>query len=256
MIIKEIFSKDQNTIRELTIKKILNKNIYQKLYIRSAFSPVHIIDNNSNLLNLPDHNFLEIYGKAYSNTEGLSINASSYIYKNKLNGDLRFESFALNARRDKNLLDSFYGSLRTLKQVDAKIPNSLLILKPMKGGFLAYSSGVCGFLPRIHGLYFVALTLILASRTNQIVKRILNLASLVCFQNRSKILHLFRLEFVLGKILLYFPIIKQNNFSQIPHGKRKALVNDYNFVFLSQKVQNYRNNLTKPNEKNKKIINK
>lgn len=256
MIIKEIFSKDQDIIREITIKKILNKNIYPKSYVRSAFSPVHIIDNNSNLHNLSNQTFLEIHGKAYSGTEGLSINANSYIYKNKLNSDLKFESFLLNAKRNRTLLDSFYGSLKGLKQTDVKTPNSLLILRPMKGGFLAYSSGICGFLPRIHGLYFVTLTLILASRTKQFTKQILNLASLICCQSRDKISYLFRLEFILGKIILYFPIIKQNNFSQVSRGKKKDFVNDYNFVFLSQKVQNLKNSLTKSNEKNKKSIKK
>ena len=262
MILKNFFSKNQSFLKEVVIKKILNKSVYEKSYIRGPLmdsKTIQLLDNNTSFYNLSAQNISKIYNKnIYKELEGLSLNTNSFFYKNRLNNNLKFRSFILNSIRYENLLDSFFNSLKTLQVSAKKRSASLLILKPVKGGFACYSSGIYGFLPRSHGVYFITKTLISILKDKQISNRFLNLIYLLTNSKTIKNSFLMRLEFILGKITLYLPVAKQDNFFSLSKKKKEDFINDYNFIFLSQRVQKYKTikKTILSNAKIKKIIKK
>ena len=67
-----------------------------------------------------------------------------------------------------------------------------------------------------------------------------------------------RLEFMLGKITLYLPVAKQDNFFSLSKKRKEDFINDYNFIFLSQRVQKSKTikKTILSNAKIKKIIKK
>ena len=240
MISKKIFSKNQTLLNNVAINKILNKDIFGKSYVRGPLmgsQTIQVLDNNSSFFNISVQNINRIYGnRSGKQIEGGSLSTNSFFYKNKLNNSLKFRSYTLNSLRYKNLLDSFYTSLKTLEVSEEKKSSSLVVLKPIKGGFICYSSGVSGFLPHSHGVFLLIKTMTAISKDKQSERRLLNLSSLVQNQHLKKISFPLRLEFFLGKISIY-PEFKQNNFSLAPIKKKRDFLNDYNFVFLSQKFQ-------------------
>lgn len=258
MIYKEIFSKNQKSFNDIINKKLLNKSVYEKFYIRGSLlglKSIQIVDNNSALYNFPTQSFFRFYGITFiQNLEGLSLTASSFFYRNKLNNTLKFRSFILNLVKYKSLINSFYNSLEILNIRDSSF-NSLLVLKPVKGGFSCYSSGFFGFLPRSHGLSLISKTLVPIFNNRKIYIRIQNLASLIFGTINKKATFLLRLQFLLGKVIIYLPIIKQNNFSSISKKKVKYILNDYNFIFLSQQIKSTTASILS-NEKIKKVIKK
>ena len=94
MIYKEIFSKNQNFLNDIINKKLLNKNIYEKFYIRGSLlglKNIQILDNNSALYNTSVQNVSKVNGiKTIKYLEGISLNANSFFYRNKLNNTLKF----------------------------------------------------------------------------------------------------------------------------------------------------------------------
>ena len=86
MIYKEIFSKNQNFLNDIINKKFLNKNIYEKFYIRGSLlglKNIQILDNNSAFYNFPVQNMPKIYStKTTKCFEGFSLNANSFFYRN------------------------------------------------------------------------------------------------------------------------------------------------------------------------------
>ena len=55
MVPKKIFSKNQSFLNEVVIKKILNKNLYEKSYIRGFLmdsKTIQIVDNNATFYKL------------------------------------------------------------------------------------------------------------------------------------------------------------------------------------------------------------
>lgn len=260
MIYKEIFSKNknQNFFNDIINKKLLNKSVYEKFYVRGSLlglKNIQILDNNCALYNFPVQIQPKSYGaKSVKYVEGLSLNASSFFYRNKLNNALKFRLFILNSLKYKGLIDSFYHSLEVLNIFGSSF-NSLMVLKPIKGGFSCYSSGFFGFLPRSHGLFLISKTLVPIFNNNHVNSRIQNLASLIFDEVNKKSVFLLRLQFALGKVLVHLPIVKQNNFSLVSKKKVKYVLNDYNFIFLSRQTKT--NKITTLyNEKIKKIVKK
>jgi hypothetical protein len=260
MIYKEIFSKNknQNFLNDTINKKLLNKSIYEKFYIRGSLlglKNIQILDNNGALYNFP----VQIQPKSYNTktvkyVEGFSLNASSFFYRNKLNNALKFRLFILNSLKYKGLIDSFYNCLEVLNIFGSSF-NSLMVLKPIKGGFSCYSSGLFGFLPRSHGLFLISKTLVPIFNNCQVNSKIQNLASLIFDDITKRSVFLLRLQFTLGKVLVYLPIVKQNNFSSISKKKVKYALNDYNFIFLSRQTKPNKITISS-NEKIKKIVKK
>ena len=136
MVLKMFFSKNQSSLNEVIVKKILNKSVYEKSYIRGPLmdsKTIQLLDNNVSLYNLSGQSIPKIYNRnMFKDVEGLSLNTNSFLYKNRLNNNLKFRSFILNSIRYQNLLDSFYNSLKTLQVTAKKCSASLLILKPVK----------------------------------------------------------------------------------------------------------------------------
>jgi hypothetical protein len=254
MVPKKIFSKNQSFLNEVVIKKILNKNLYEKSYIRGFLmdsKTIQIVDNNATFYNWISQGVSKIYNKSIS--EGSSLGADTFFYKNRLNSNLKFRSFMLNSIKSENLLDSFYNSLKTLEVGLKSCYPSLLVLKPLKGGFACYSSGIYGFLPRSHGVYFIAKTLVSILKDKEVSNRLPNLSYLLQNSKTLKTSFLMRLEFLLGKVTFYLPASKQDSFFSLSKKRKEAFVNDYNFIFLSQRVQKFKLNKKIPLVLNAKI---
>ena len=94
MILKNFFSKNQSFLKEVVVKKILNKSVYEKSYIRGPLTDsktIQLLDNNTSFYNLSSQNISKIYNKnIYKELEGLSLNTNSFFYKNRLNNNLKF----------------------------------------------------------------------------------------------------------------------------------------------------------------------
>ena len=260
MITKNFFSKNQSFLGEVVVKKILNKNLYEKSYIRGSLmdsKTIQLVDNNATFYNLIPQSVSKFFNKNVS--EGSSLNAETFFYKNRLNSSLKFRSFMLNSIKYENFIDSFYKSLKTFEVGIKSSYPSLLVLKPVKGGFVCYSSGICGFLPRSHGVYFITKTLMSILEDKQVSNRLSNLRYLLEDSKSLKTSFLMRLEFFLGKVTLYLPASKQDSFFSLSKKRKEAFTNDYNFIFLSQRVQKIKLNKKIPlvlNAKIKKINSK
>mgnify|MGYP003352658252 CR=1 FL=1 len=81
------YDKNQNFFNDVINKKLLNKSVFEKFYVRGSLlglKNIQILDNNCALYNFP----VQIQPK-FSNTkvlkyvEGFSLNASSFFYRNK-----------------------------------------------------------------------------------------------------------------------------------------------------------------------------
>ena len=240
MIHKKVFSSDQRLLNDVSINKILNKDIFGKAYIRGSLIDsqiVAILDNNNSFSNISVQNINKMYGNNFGKQiEGTSIQTNLFFYKNKLNNGLKFSSYILNSVRYRDLLDSFYISLGTLRVSKKKKRMSLVILQPIKGGFNCYSSGVSGFLPRSHGIFFLIKTVMSVIKDKRKKRRLFNLNSLIQNQNLKKKIFPLRLEFFFGHILIYSGF-RRKNFSVVPIKRRRRFINESNFVFLSKKVK-------------------
>jgi len=240
MISKKIFSKTQNLLSSVITNKMLNKDVFEKSYVRGPLmgsKTIQVLDNNSSFSNISINNISRVYGNRFSeHLEGVSLGTNSFLYKNKLNNSLKFKSYILNSLRYKNLLDSFYNSLKSLEASESKISTTLMVLKPVKGGFICYSSGISGFLPLSHGLFLLAKTVLSIMKDKLLTRRTFNITSLLQNQNSRSLHFPLRLKFILGKLAIY-PEYKQNNFSSAPLKKKRDFLNDPNFIFLSQKFQ-------------------
>ena len=254
MILKEVFSKNQNLLKSVVRKKILSKDTFAKSYIRGSLfnsETINIVDNNNSFSNLSVRNTLRIYGKNFvKQLNGVSLQTNSFFYKNKLNNKLKFRSFVLNFVRYKNLINSFYDSLKMLEVSNKKVLNTLLVLKPKKGGFNCYSSGVHGFLPRSHGLFLFNKALINVFENTREKKRIISFSSLINSAKLRKIPIVLRLNFLLGKVSFY-PKSKRNSFSSTFRRRKRKFLANYNFVFLSQKYKKKNTVIVKNRPKNK-----
>ncbi len=253
MLIKKIFNKKELTLTEVVNKKCITKEVYGKYLVRSSLMDLknlNILDNNSLFLNISN-----ITLNKNKLNEGFSFNAKNFLYKNRKNSALRFNSFFSGLTAQENIIKSLYESLKSLKVTD-KILNSIIILKPVKGGFACYSSGIVGFLPRSHGIFFMIRALLFLIKDISFDRKLLNINFLSNYFNFSKKFFVMRLPFELGKITIYSRF-KKNNFSSTSRRKKKEFLNDYNFVFLSQKIEKkYNKNKTLINAKVKKITGK
>ena len=113
--------------------------------------------------------------------------------------------------------------------------SSLLLLNPVKGGFICYSGGVTGFMPRSQGL--LSFSNILSSFNQNTMRKsiVSNLNFLIQKEHFIRKFFMIRLPHWWGKITIY-PAYKKNNFSKAQIKKKRYLSNDLNFVFLSQKI--------------------
>jgi hypothetical protein len=261
MLIKKIFNNRQELLLDMLTKKTMVKDIYGKLWVRSNLSgskSIQVLDGNGAFFNVPTTSLVDISTKkTFSGNidlEGCSVNAKTFMYKNKRNSALRFQSSLFNQTAGHDLVKNIHHSLQGLKCVENSLVNSFIVLKPIKGGFAAYSSGVVGFLPKSHGLFFLKRALDFVIEDTLSTRKLNNLGFLdnnYLFKTKYFVL---RLPFESGKITIYARY-KKNNFSAVAKRKKRNFLNDYNFIFLSQKIEKNSNKIKLLTDaKNKKIF--
>jgi hypothetical protein len=115
------------------VQKIFSQHYYDKCYLRNEF-----LDTNSTFYNYKQNTKL-----------GFSINRRIYTYSHIHNGKFTFNSF-LNKEigYSTSYIDKYYNTLFTLKS--NKKSFSFFLLRPIKGGFYSYHSGIVGFIPTSH----------------------------------------------------------------------------------------------------------
>mgnify|MGYP003957090453 FL=1 len=140
MIVKNIYTNNSVAIEGAQAKKLFSEKIYNKFFIRSSVRKgknLKVIDSGSNFFHIPSQQAL-----------GSSFYGKYMIYTSQLNKHLKFKHFSAQQPSKKiDLLTTF------LMFPLAKL--SMILVKPIKGGFRAYCAGMLGFLPRSHGAKIV-----------------------------------------------------------------------------------------------------
>jgi hypothetical protein len=222
--------------QEFNATKAINKEIIFKSFVRETINTndeIKIVDNNSNISN--------IYLKEKINI-GSSLNLDTFILKNKYNNDLRLSTpLPIVNIKNKIAIDfknKFSNLFKTKKEKKGK-KDPVIILKPIKGGFHVYYSGIFGFLPQSQ--YWHAWKSILKNTKDK--KNLLSMIEL------KQILPI-RLPLKLSKISIY-PANKSNNFS---NSKRSRIwKNSLNVVFIHKKLK-FKKNETKQDKKDTNLL--
>lgn len=138
--------------------KILNKECFGAFYIRSLRidnKKIYILDNsylqfNSNVLEINKFIFFKKVKL------GSSLKVDIYDYKNGLNNSINFKSYILSSQ---NSLTSYTNNfLSSLKIINRNLNDFkfLFLVHPNKGGFICYSYGFLGFIPKRHCNFFLS----------------------------------------------------------------------------------------------------
>ena len=234
------FFYNNNSLTNFTLKKTLNQALYNKFLLRNTLvneKLVHVLDNESSFSNISqkvlDSNLL----KKIPLKSGSALNFKHYVYKNTNNNALIFKSVLPSySKTTSSAADSFSKILTSLKlNNEMNITPGLLVLKPVKGGFNCYSSGIIGFLPRSHGIFFLVVSLlsIVADANNE--RKFENLKYLSTKTSFSRKMFSLRLKAGAGKVTVYSES-KLKTFSLSTKRKKRHFLRDCNFVFLSLKV--------------------
>jgi len=223
-------------------KKFLNNFLYSKNLIRNNIEEKNIIqsvDNNSKIIHFKNKTKLEI---------GTSLVLKDFVYKYKYNKPLQLQSFQSSF----NLTNCVYSLelQKYLSIVSSEKSNLrlMLFLNEVKGGFLGYSAGIIGFIPK--------------SQIKNIIQNILknypnkkitwsNLLFLLSPEHSTKKYFPFRVPFFLSNMTSY-PFFQKYNFSKSTQRKRRSFKNYLNFIFTSKKVIQTSNSYKNLN-KNEKI---
>jgi hypothetical protein len=140
MVLKNIYSNNASSIESVQAKKLFSEKIYNKFFLRSSVrkgKTLKVVDSGSSFFHISSNQFL-----------GSSFYGKCVVYTSQLNKHLKFKHFSAQEPLKKaNLLEAF------LKFPQAKL--SMILIKPIKGGFRAYCAGMLGFLPRSHGAKIV-----------------------------------------------------------------------------------------------------
>ena len=143
---------------DLLEKKVLNKNLYTKYFIRHSFTEnlgsdkfLTIVDNNFNFgtVNLNLKFFQKNYFRKLRFGRGHTISLDTFLYKNK---QVQFNYFLLNSKRSSlNFIFLFFKRLKALRS-SKKV---LVLVSPKRGGFRCYFNGTFGFFPFKHFFHLV-----------------------------------------------------------------------------------------------------
>jgi hypothetical protein len=242
MLLKKILSK-QNYITENYLQnKLLSKNEYNKLYIRNQ------LNKNETILVSENNSTFDIFN-SLKEKRGNSFVSNPFLLTNQRDKTMKLRTFF--TKNLKNLyLKEIYENYKflTTKKIKNKV-KSVLILKPVKGGFSCFSRGVVGFLPRRHGnmLLKKKIKAFFCNRNRNI--KLAHIRFLLRKKNKKRYLidstFLLRLSFFFAKLKMY-PQYRKNVF--VSSLKNKSVWGEANFVFLSK----FKKNKTKQN-KNEKI---
>ena len=251
MITKEFFSKQNSIAKEYLQNKLLSQNEYNKIYVRNR------LNENVNTFILENNTSFDIFNKKENDTYkiGSSIASNPFLLKNQNNKTMRLKSFF--TKTTKNVfLKEIYKSYKFL--IKRKKRKTLVLLKPVKGGFSCFSRGSLGFLPRRHG------------------NRLLNKKLKSFFQNRNRTVKMFHIRYLLRKkekekkivdnnFLLRLPFFFAKLKIHPPYKKKtfastirnKCTLGEANFVFLSKikikKTKQHKNEKIKNFIRRKKI---
>ena len=137
--------------------KILNKEYFGTFYIRSLRidnKKIYILDNNYLQFN---SSVLEINKFIFFKKVklGSSLKVDIYDYKNGLNTAINFKSYILSTQK---LLNNYTKNfLKSLKIINRNLNTFkfLFLTHPNKGGFICYSYGFLGFIPKKHCNFFL-----------------------------------------------------------------------------------------------------
>lgn len=251
MVLKKIFSKFNSEIDNYLNKKVLSKTIYGKFLVRSPLlesTPLYVLDNDNTFFNVSSFRLKKFVKLSQEDLTGGSLLAKEFEYKNKLNKSLVIKNFIVknDCATKTTLINSFYSTLQLSRK---HYLSSLLILNPIKGGFICYSSGVIGFMPRSHATFAFSHALTAFAKSSLKEESINSLSFLIDYKNKIKDFLVVRVANWWGKITL-FPKIKRNRFSILSRRKKRSFSNNLNFVFLTKKTS-IKN--VKKNYENKKI---
>ena len=187
MLLKEIFSKKKRVFGKILDQKTFNHRMYEKSYIRGLLiesNSLHSLDNNSFLFNIKKKSNIKKrrrkikrakkakkFSRIWTNLckqkkkrrrrhgyKGSSSYTTTSLYKNRKNNFIRFQLPLCNTRIKISFIDSFLEGLRKLITGNIKKKGgTLILLNPRKGGFICYSSGFRGFLPKKEFEYIILL---------------------------------------------------------------------------------------------------
>jgi hypothetical protein len=162
-------------------KKLITQNFYSKFFITNSHFDNNttlikrFVNNNLNSFSLSNtklkinKNLKKKIKKNTSKSKKIKINKLNYIHLNLKRGfslslntftyrrNIFLEPFFFNSLASNNFkINSNYNIdlfLKTINCFKTSKKKALVILKPLKSGYLSYSLGVKGFLPRTHASY-------------------------------------------------------------------------------------------------------
>lgn len=204
--------------------KILNKEYFGTFYIRSLRidnKKIYILDNNylqfnSSVLEINKFLFLKKLKL------GGSLKVDIYDYKNSLNNAITFKSYILSSPSFLN--DYTNNFLNSLKLINRKLNDFkfLLLTHPIKGGFICYSYGFLGFIPKPHCNFFLL---------NFFIKLKTYIKNKQFFVFYLKFLNQFKKDFSFFNIYTKYFILNVQSF----YGLNKFLVKTNKKNFFSDK---------------------
>jgi hypothetical protein len=218
---KNFYSNVENQI--FFEKKILSQYIYGKHFVRkNVLSNIKQVDNYASLTNILIKNPLPI---------GFSFYTQRFLFKHNLNKKFKINSF-LNFSNSYNstLSLKLYNTFQILQKKNrAQVKKQMFFLNPIKGGFVAFSIGIKGFIPQSHTSFLFKR--LLKGRLNQTSDLSLATSSFLISKKHEIRKYLsFKLPFYKIKVTL-FPNYNLQ-FSKISARKTWSLKNCLNFVFL------------------------
>lgn len=217
--------------------KILNKEYFGTFYIRSLRidnKKIYILDNSYLQFN---SNVLEINKFIFSKKVklGSSLKVDIYDYKNGLNNSINFKSYILSSQ--KSLISYTNNFLNSLKIINRNLNDFkfLFLIHPNKGGFICYSYGFLGFIPKRHCNFFL-LNFFISFKTY--IKEEKLLVFYLTFLNRFKkdfsFFNVYTKYFILNIQSFYGlnRFLKKPNKKNFFNKKRLTKKFKLNFVFL------------------------
>ena len=222
MSLKNFYTKFYN--QKLLEKNCLNKVIYPKTFVRNSVDnnlEIQMVDSDSSIRHVTSNNLTKLGSSLISDVKVLK-----YKYNKSLQLKLQVKSSPdLNPGPLLNLNES-------LKEIstEKKSRRLMLLLNQVNGGFLGYSSGVVGFMPK--GQFKDVVKSILKKRTFK--RSAANLLFLLSGSHLLKRYLPFRVPFFTNNMRVS-PSFQKYNFSKCMKRKRRHSRNFLNFIFLSKK---------------------
>jgi len=200
--------------------KFLNKEYFGKFFIRSLNvenENSFFLDNNSLQININDEEINESIFTLNSKV-GYSFSVDAHDYKSTFNDSIAFKSYIFKKTSLYNNYTQIF--LKSLKVI-SKNSNSLKFLfltNPNKGGFICYSYGFLGFIPKNHCNFFL----------NKFLKKFR--LFILKKKNLSFYLNVFKKEFYFFNIFTKYFVLNLNSFYTLNKFLIKSKFNKKNLL--------------------------